>query len=172
MDRGSAVAFLLLLALLVVVAVGLAPPGADETGAYNRTTVTAEDANGTTLATVDVRIADTVEKRYVGLSNTSSLPTGEGMLFVQPAEESHTFVMREMDFPLDIIFVRADGTISRIHHAPVPEEIPDGNGAFEGIGKYVLEVPRGWANATGVEEGDRIVVPESVREDESAEAVR
>jgi uncharacterized membrane protein (UPF0127 family) len=65
--------------------------------------------------------------------------------------------MRNMSFPLDIVFVDANGTITRIHHAAV-----DDDGRFVGEGRYVLEVNRGWANRTGVDVGDRIELPEGV----------
>jgi hypothetical protein len=76
------------------------------------------------------------------------------MLFVHGSEGTRAYVMREMSFPLDIVFVDANGTITRIHHAAV-----DDDREFTGRGKYVLEVNRGWANRTGVDVGDRIVVP-------------
>jgi uncharacterized membrane protein (UPF0127 family) len=119
---------------------------------YERTTVTAYDANGTELATVEVRVADTTGKRYTGLSDTESLPPDEGMWFVHPVEDRQAYVMRGMSFPLDIIFVDANGTVTTIHHAPV-----DASSGFEGRAKYVLEVNRGWANRTGLEAGDRVV---------------
>ena len=124
---------------------------------YDRTTVTFVDENGTELATVRVRIADTLMKRYTGLSNTESLDSGEGMLFVHDSEGEHAYVMRDMDFPLDVIFVDASGTVTTVHHAP----LPSGDGAlkrYRGRGKYVVEVPMGYTNETGIEVGDRMVV--------------
>ena len=164
MDRGkqlTAAGVALLLLATVVVVVG-SPFGG--TGEYAWTTVTIEDEDGSRLATVDVRIANTSAKRYTGLSNTSSLPDGEGMLFVHEREDEYTYAfhMEGMAFPLDIVFVDANGTITTIHHAPVPEEIPGGDGRFPGRGMYVLEVPRGYTNATGVEVGDRVVIPADV----------
>ncbi len=141
------------------------PGGPDRrTGDYEWSTVTLRAANGTDLATVEVRLADTSDKRRLGLSDTECLPPGEGMLFVHDEEDTYTYVMRRMDFPLDIVFVDANGTITTIQHAPVPEEIADGNGQFPGRGKYVLEVPRGYTNRTGVDVGDTVVVPENVAE--------
>jgi len=132
----------------------LNPPDPD---GYDRVTVTASDENGTELATVEARVADTQAKRYLGLSNTSELETGEGMLFVHDEVGSYGYVMREMAFPLDIVFVGADERVTTIRHASVPE------GSYEkryrGRGKWVLEVPRGWANSTGVDVGDRIAIP-------------
>lgn len=136
------------------------PPDSIDPEAYDRTTVTAYDANGSKLATVDVRIADTREKRYVGLSNTDSLAPDEGMLFVHPEEETSAYVMRNMSFPIDIIFVSSEGEITEIHHAHVPET---GDGPrYRGTGKYVLEVNRGWANETGLDIGDTIDVPDGI----------
>ncbi|KTG11057.1 hypothetical protein AUR64_06810 [Haloprofundus marisrubri] len=135
------------------------PPEPSE---YNTTTVTAVDeANGTQLTAVDVRIADTFSKRYTGLSNTTSLDDGEGMLFIHDDEDQYSYVMRNMDFPLDIVFVDANGTITRIHHAPLD---PPGTSEaqltrYTGYGKYVLEVPMGYTNRTGISEGDTLLIP-------------
>ncbi|QSG12407.1 putative membrane protein [Halapricum desulfuricans] len=129
---------------------------------YEEATVTLTDENGTELATVDVRVADSQRERYVGLSKTDSLVDGEGMLFVFPDSGRHEFVMRDMDFPLDIVFAAPNGTITTIHHAPVPGQTPDDDPRrYPGTGQYVLEVPRGYANATGVGVGDRLVVPKN-----------
>lgn len=128
---------------------------------YERVTVTAYDENGTELATVEARVADTRAKRYLGLSNTSDLQMGEGMLFVHANDREHGYVMRNMSFPLDIVFIGADERITRIHHAAVPEG--EYEQTYEGRGKWVLEVPRGWANETSVDEGDRVAIPESAR---------
>jgi uncharacterized membrane protein (UPF0127 family) len=123
---------------------------------YETRTVTLRDENGTRLATVDVWVADTFTKRYVGLSDTSALEPGRGMLFVFDGEDGRSFVMRNMDFPLDMVFVAADGTITTIHHAPVES---DGDlTEYTGRAKYVLEVPMGYTNRTGVDVGDRLRV--------------
>ncbi|MFC6975151.1 DUF192 domain-containing protein [Halomicroarcula sp. GCM10025709] len=117
---------------------------------------------GPTLATVEVRIADTTTKRYVGLSETDELGPDEGMLFVHDEADTHAYVMRNMSFPLDIIFVDADGTITTIHHASLPPPGDETLRRYEGRGKYVLEVNRGWTNRTGVEVGDRVELPAGV----------
>ena len=127
---------------------------------YERTTVTLTEANGTRLATVDVRVADTPMERYTGLSDTESLTPGEGMLFVHERAGTHAYVMRGMSFPLDIVFVAPNGTVTTVHHAPVPPSSTSESELtrYRGYGKYVLELPRGYANRTGLDEGDRVVV--------------
>lgn len=130
-----------------------------ETSGYEHTEVTVRDAEtGETLGRVDAAVADTFSKRYVGLSDTESLADDQGMLFVHDGVAERTYVMRGMDFGLDIVFVDTNGTITSIHHAPAPG--PDENGndqQYTGTGRYVLEVNRGWTDERGVEVGDRLV---------------
>jgi len=158
------------------------------TGEYDRGTVTvhegnatagestATDGNATTVAvterkaSVEVRIADTFNQRYVGLSETAELGPNEGMLFVHDEEAEYAYVMRNMSFPLDIIFIDANGTITTIHHAPLPPEGTEESELkrYEGRGKYVLEVNRGWANRTNVSVGDQVQLPAAATDSDSA----
>jgi len=159
-SRAVGVVFVgLLLALLALLAVqsGYVPtPWAD---AHDGARVTVVDESGDRLAVVDARVADTPRERRIGLGETDSLENGSGMLFVMGGESRHVFVMRGMAFPIDIIYADANGTITRIHHAREPPPGVDGEDLrYPGRGKYVLEVPRGYANATGMDVGDRIEI--------------
>jgi Uncharacterized conserved protein len=78
---------------------------------YESATVTAVDNESRELATVDVRIADTDSKRYLGLSDTESLGADEGMLFVYETQQEPTFVMRDMSFPIDIVLLVVMGPL-------------------------------------------------------------
>jgi len=115
-----------------------------------------------TLATVDVRISDTQPQRRLGLSDTESLGPDEGMLFVHDEEGEYAYVMRDMDFDIDIIFIAENGTITTIHHASTPPEGESYSERYPGRGKYVLEVNRGWTNRTGVGVGDTVELPAGV----------
>ena len=152
----------LLAVLLVLVAVAGA-------GAYvvlddtERTTVTFVDGeNDTELATVSVNVSDTWDERYTGLSDHESLGADEGMLFVHPREATHGYVMRDMAFPIDMVFVAENGTITTIHHAEVPPEGEE-SPTYEGYGKYVVEIPYEYTTEHGIEVGDRVVIPEENR---------
>ncbi len=125
---------------------------------YDRTTVRVLDGeSGEELGRVEAAIADNRSLRRTGLSDTEELPADRGMLFVYDRERELTYVMREMSFPLDIVFVRANGTIDSIHERPAPEDGEDGDDIeASGEGQYVLEVNRGWAAERGVEPGDRL----------------
>ena len=119
--------------------------------------VVRDDESGGVLGAVTVEVSDTPDERYTGLSEHESLGANEGMLFVYPDEGEHTYVMRSMDFPIDIVYVDGDGRITTIHHAPT-EANDDDLTPYPGRGQYVLEVPYNWTVERGVEEGDRVIV--------------
>ncbi|MFC6772143.1 DUF192 domain-containing protein, partial [Halorubrum pallidum] len=113
---------------------------------------------GDARGTVTAAIAVTSDKRRLGLSDADSLPENAGMLFVYDApRESLTYVMREMDFGIDIVYVDGDREVIRIHNAPEPGPNEDGNDQrYPGSGQYVLEVPYEWTERNGVETGDSL----------------
>ena len=77
------------------------------------------------------------------------------MLFVHGDAAERAYVMRGMAFPIDIVFVDADGTVTTVHEA-APESRPLTR--YEGTGRYVLEVPRGWSERHGVDPGDQLLI--------------
>jgi uncharacterized membrane protein (UPF0127 family) len=136
---------------------GLVPtPWADQHG---EATVTITGEDGETKAVVEAEVADTPRERYVGLSEHDSLADGRGMLFVYDEPDDHTYVMRNMSFGIEIVYVDADGTITKIHSARAPG--PDENGEamrYPGYGQYVLEVPKGYMEDNGISEGDQVEI--------------
>lgn len=145
--------------LTVVLAVGLAiaaapsNPGVDGDG--NATVVLSDGTE--TVAEIDAELAATDEERYTGLSEHESLADDEGMLFVHQDEGDLTYVMRNMDFGIDILFVDSDGCITAAHAAPEPGPDEDGSEQrYSGHGQYVVEVNIGVATDAGVEAGDPV----------------
>ncbi|NHN41609.1 DUF192 domain-containing protein [Halorubellus sp. JP-L1] len=121
--------------------------------------VTVSDAESGASTCVAVEVADTRPERFTGLSEHDSLANGSGMWFVHDSEENVTYVMREMSFPIDIVFVSADGRVTSVASLRAPEAGEDGESIrASGRAKWVLEVPRGYAAANGIDEGDRVDV--------------
>jgi hypothetical protein len=166
MDRSrvrTVLVALVVLALVGVLAIELGlvvPPWVENR--QSATVALIDGETGEPLARVDVEVADTRKERYTGLSNHDSLANGSGMLFIHDGEARRTYVMRKMDFRIDIVFVDADRRVTAIHHARAPGPNEDGNDIrYSGRAKYVLEVPRGFANATGLSVGDRIAIDDA-----------
>jgi uncharacterized protein len=110
---------------------------------------------------VCAELADTVEEQRQGLMYRTDLPADGGMLFAPyppdgPPREA-SFWMKDTPSALDIVFLRADGSVARIAADTVPfseEPIPSGEPVAA-----VLELPAGRAAAIGLAEGDRVTWP-------------
>lgn len=110
---------------------------------------------GATTLAVDV--ADTDEERVQGLSGRPSLAEGTGLFFVFEEDSAWGIWMKDMRFPIDIIWADASGTIVTIAHEVSPETYPE---VFmpTAPARYVLEVPAGYAKKAGIAEGQKIVI--------------
>ena len=89
-----------------------------------------------------------------GLMYRKELPEGRGMLFDFEREAPVSFWMHNTYIPLDMIFIRADGSILRIAEDAEPLSdrlIPSG-----GPVRAVLEVIGGTARKLGIAPGDRV----------------
>lgn len=109
-----------------------------------------------------VEIANTTEKRARGLSGRESLGEGEGMLFLFEAPAMLSFWMKDMYFPIDILFIR-DGKVITIHKNVPPPTL----GLFQNqLPRYlprepanmVLEISSGLSEKYGFQEGDEIII--------------
>jgi uncharacterized membrane protein (UPF0127 family) len=102
-------------------------------------------------------MALTPEEQAKGLMFRKSVPEGQGMLFDFKQERELTFWMKNTYVSLDIIFIRADGSILRIaaNATPLSEKmIPSG-----GPARAVLEVVAGTARKLGIAPGDHVSHP-------------
>lgn len=90
----------------------------------------------------NIEIADTTPTRTRGLSGKANLSENEGMLFVFTTTGHHHFWMKEMNFPIDIIWLDEDKKIVDITHSLHPETYPE---TYTSItpAKYVLEIKAG-----------------------------
>ena len=66
---------------------------------------------------IPVEVADTLKKRSLGLGKRNSLKKGWGMLFVFEKRKHHRFWMKDMRFPLDIIWLDNHRIVHIIHNA-------------------------------------------------------
>jgi len=106
---------------------------------------------------ISVEVADTVEKRSLGLGKRSGLENGWGMLFVFEKRKQHVFWMKDMEFPLDIIWLdnhriayilrnvqpAKSGVIPPVMTPPV-------------AGNFVLEIDAGRADELKLQVGQRL----------------
>lgn len=103
-----------------------------------------------------VFVADDDTERSRGLQGYGELDPGEGMLFVFDDLAVRTFAMKDVSFPIDVVFIAEDLTVSAV----VPLE-PGSTDLVTGPGAspYVVELPQGWAAEQGIGVGSELEVP-------------
>lgn len=101
-----------------------------------------------------VEVARTAEEQADGMMHRQSLGPDKGMMFPKTEVDLASFWMENTLIPLDIIFIRADGTIARIEANAVPlsrEPIS----SQEPV-KAVLEIAGGRTAELGIAPGDKV----------------
>jgi len=104
-----------------------------------------------------VEVMRTNEERARGLMHRRYLPADRGMLFDFQRVEPVAMWMENTFIPLDMLFIRADGTIARIAENTEPlsrRTIPSGEPVLS-----VLEINGGVSKTLGIKPGDRIEHP-------------
>jgi uncharacterized membrane protein (UPF0127 family) len=99
-----------------------------------------------------VEIADNPQERAFGLMFRQEMPADAGMLFDFEEEQPASFWMRNTYIPLDMLFIKADGTVESIAERTTPlseRSIPS-----KGPVRYVLEINGGVSKELGIEPGD------------------
>ena len=93
----------------------------------------------------------------LGLMFRESLDIDKGMLFIFEEVGQHSFHMKNTRIPLDIAFVKEDGTIESIKELTPYSSLPVYS---DGEVLFAIEANRGWFTENNVEVGDEIVLSE------------
>ena len=105
--------------------------------------------------------AITPTDRTLGLSGRSSMPRDSGMLFVFETEGQFEFWMKDMEFPLDLIWIDSDCYITDITiNAPPADNDSDVSDIISygprSQAQYVLEINGGLVETLGIQEGEPV----------------
>ena len=101
-----------------------------------------------------IELANEPEERRRGLMFRQTMPLNAGMLFDFERPREISMWMKNTPLPLDMFFIRRDGTIARIAESTEPfslASIPSGEKVLA-----VLEVNAGIAQRFGAKPGDRV----------------
>lgn len=111
-----------------------------------------QDKNKNLIKKINIEIAETDEKRHLGLMFRDKLGEDDGMLFIFPDEEEQGFYMKNTMIPLDIMFINSQKKIVKIYKNTTPyseKTLPSGQPI-----KYVIEVNGGFSDKYNIKEGD------------------
>jgi len=105
-----------------------------------------------------VEISKSPIQKAKGLMFRDKLEENQGMLFVFEAEKKHSFWMKNVSFPLDIIWLGANKKVVFVSHDAQPcKDLkclaiqPTTNA------KYILEINGGLANKIGLKIGSQLI---------------
>jgi hypothetical protein len=106
--------------------------------------------------TITARVADTPNLQKRGLSNTTTLSSGQGMLFIFSQSGPQSIWMKDMQYSLDILWLNGDKVVVHIGTNISPQTYPK---VFTSPvpANYVLEVPAGFVKAHQVTEGSQLL---------------
>lgn len=111
---------------------------------------------------ISAEVAETQLERIRGLSGRPSLPAYGGMLFLFDAPGRYGIWMKDMRFPIDILWIRNGVVVDIEEHAPPPKaNTPDQALPVyepEGDADMVLEVQSGFASTHDIVIGDEVAV--------------
>ena len=104
---------------------------------------------------VYAELAKTEEERRIGLSRHAQLKKMEGLLMVYNSAGRYGIWMKEMSFPIDIIWISEDQRIVDFKEDASPESYPE---IFrpEYPARYVLEVNSGFVERFNIDRGDKV----------------
>ena len=125
---------------------------------------TPQQTNGATATineqTYKLTVVKEQEDQQLGLSKYSSLPQDHGMLFEFPKADYYNFWMKDMKFPIDIIFINGDKIVSIAKNVPAPKKAEEDLPLYqpEGPANKVLEISAGLAEKNGYKKGDTVKI--------------
>ena len=118
--------------------------------------LTIQRADGQQIS-LAIEIAQTPEQDAFGLMFRRSLPANAGMLFIADPERPMAMWMKNTYIPLDMLFIRHDGSIANIVTHAVPFDLTP-LGPNEPV-KGVIEINGGAAEKLGIKIGDKVLYP-------------
>ncbi len=108
---------------------------------------------------IHVIVADTYNHRLKGLSGRKNMGNYGGMLFVFPERSQHAMVMRDMNFPLDIVWLDGNRVVDIAPNLPPQHGIAESELIVYRArtdSTLVLELPAGFMDETGLKIGDLV----------------
>ncbi len=145
---GLLATFLLIIGLML-------PTNARAEVTMRRDTLTLQTAGGPKA--IEIEVAETPDQKARGLMFRTSLPDTSGMLFPYPQPQELTMWMKNTFIPLDMVFIKSDGTVHRIEvrTEPMSERVIGSKGDVTAV----LELAGGAADRLGLKAGDKVVHP-------------
>ena len=104
---------------------------------------------------VEVEVADEPKEQQIGLSGRKCISYNQGMLFIFNEPGYYNFWMKDMRFPIDIVWIDNNRRIIEVTDNIQPSTYPDTFTSNQAP-RYVLEVGAGRAAELGLSVGTKL----------------
>ncbi len=105
--------------------------------------------------TISVEIAQTEAERTKGLSGRKNLSPDSGMLFIFDKPDFYQFWMKDMNFPLDIVWLDKNYQVVDLTENLLPSSYPATVTSLK-LAQFVLEMASGSIEGLQIKVGDRL----------------
>lgn len=110
--------------------------------------------------TFSVETVKDSKAQQIGLTKYNSIKSDQGMLFVFDKPDTYSFWMKNMKFPIDIIFINGDSVVSFVENAkPVNADVanPPIYSPTDPADK-VVEIQAGLVKKYNIKKGDKVKI--------------
>ena len=114
--------------------------------------------NNKKIAQINCEIAKNIFEKTKGLMYREKLAKDKGMLFTFYIPWIRAFWMKNVNFPLDIIFVNRKNKIINIYEAPLENNFLKKIYFSKGFCRYVIETNINFCKENNIEKNDRIMI--------------
>lgn len=145
---------ILLFGLLIIVGLGIA-----FAQKYPVQTLFKQTTAVVNNSTFNLTLAKSQKEKEVGLSEKKSLEQNSGMLFIFEKPDLYSFWMKNMKFPIDIIFIKDNKVVTVYPNAKPPTNTEDSSLTIykpEEPADKVLEINAGLTEKNNIKKGDEI----------------
>ncbi|MBI4096721.1 MAG: DUF192 domain-containing protein [Candidatus Levybacteria bacterium] len=106
----------------------------------------------------ELDIADSQKEREVGLSETESLSENQGMIFIFDKPGYYSFWMKNMKFPIDIIYINKDTIVTIKNNVKPPKDNKESPIIYAptALADRVLEIQAGLSEKYNFKNGDKV----------------
>ena len=113
--------------------------------------------------TFNVQIVEKSDELKKGLSGRGSMPANQGMLFIFPSKGDYPFWMKDMEFPLDIIFISDKKIVTIFEEVQAPLYPNDNPPLYRSKvpADKVLELNAGSVKKFNIKVGDEVIIEKS-----------
>lgn len=102
--------------------------------------------------------ANTAKEKELGLSEKKSMPENYGMVFPFGQDSYYSFWMKNMKFPIDILFINNNKIVTIHHNVAPPKSLNETLPIYTSnkLADTVLEINAGLSKKYGFKDGDEV----------------